>query len=112
MKIKIKLTKNQYKALYYVCSNVMPLVRDLPLNRHNIKNYDKLKMMYITETFTLFFMRLTKKMLELKAQNTFSLTLTESYAFCQIMYPIVDKLQTYEKTVIYDILNEINKKTS
>jgi len=108
MKIKIALPRNEYKTLYNCFVLLMPLIRNISDN-----NADSILHAQATkETMTGMFLKMTKKMIDLKQKNTLSMSVTEAYFFDVVFRSGLPKtLGIFEKTIILDILAIINQKT-
>jgi hypothetical protein len=109
MKIKIKLSRNEMKALYICLQETLMQVRELP---HHQERQHKLKNLAQSEILTALFLRLTMKMENLLPKNTISIKMTEAWTLNEVLQPRLDFYDDYTLNIILKILGIIHQKTA
>ena len=110
MKIKLKLTRNEFVAFYNVLSELVPAVRRLPDEQERTL---RLQNLAVREIMTNLFMKLTVKLEALESEKSIALTLKmhEAWALNKSLNSIIDLLDTYAMTTCLRITGEINRRT-
>jgi len=101
MELKLKLKKEEYKALFNT-------LKRMPLNNtHSATLMDKA----IHCIMRKFFFKMAPKMFDLKPQHTIKLSMSEAWALYCTLDIYIHQLPHYEKVVCSDILFYIHQNT-
>lgn len=100
MKIKIKLSKNEYVAVFMA-------MKLISINMFS----SGIEVKATQELMQKVYMRMAQKMFDLKKENTLSLSYAEAWAFYKTMPNLMAQLGNYEQLAIQTVINIIHQKT-
>lgn len=110
MKVKIKLSKNEFKAFYMVLSELLPIIRKMDIDQDWLL---RLETLAVREIMTSFYMKMTTKIDSIEAQKTisFAIKMQEAWAINHSLGSTIELLDDYSMAVCLKIIGEINRRT-